>query len=91
MPLIERSMEGEIGYEAFFLKMLFTAIALGAGFKGGEIVPTLCVGAAFGCAFGQITGFAPSLMCCLLYGCLICGSDQLPDFFSGDRFGAVWL
>ena len=27
------------------LKMLFTAIALGAGFKGGEIVPTLCVGA----------------------------------------------
>ena len=28
MPLIERSMEGEIGYEAFFLKMLFTAIAL---------------------------------------------------------------
>ena len=51
MPLIERSMEGEIGYEAFFLKMLFTAIALGAGFKGGEIVPTLCVGAAFWLCF----------------------------------------
>lgn len=66
MPLIERSMEGEIRYEAFILKMLFTAIALGAGFKGGEIVPTLCVGAAFGCAFGQLTGFAPSL-------CAACG------------------
>ena len=40
MPLIEASVEGNDRYEDFLLKMLFTAIALGAGFKGGEIVPT---------------------------------------------------
>ena len=78
MPLIERSMEGEIGYEAFFLKMLFTAIALGAGFKGGEIVPTLCVGAAFGCAFGQITGFAPSLCAACSMAALFAGVTNCP-------------
>lgn len=66
MALIEESVEGHVRYEAFFLKMLFTAIALGAGFKGGEIVPTLCVGATFGCTVGSILGFSPSL-------CAACG------------------
>jgi H+/Cl- antiporter ClcA len=70
MGLIEESVEGHARYEAFLLKMIFTAIALGAGFKGGEIVPTLCVGATFGCAFGSIVGFAPSL-------CAACGMAAL--------------
>lgn len=61
IPLIERAMEGDVRYEAFLLKMLFTAVTLGAGFKGGEIVPTLCVGAVFGCAVGTLLGFSPSL------------------------------
>ena len=53
------SIEGSVRYEAFLMKMLFTAVALGAGFKGGEIVPTLCVGAALGCAFGRLRGLLP--------------------------------
>ena len=78
MPLIERSMEGEIRYEAFILKMLFTAIALGAGFKGGEIVPTLCVGATLGCAFGEITGFAPSLCAACAMTAMFAGVTNCP-------------
>ncbi len=70
MGLIERSIHGSIPYEAFFLKMVFTAVTLGGGFKGGEIVPTLCVGAAFGCAVGNLTGFYPSL-------CAACGMAAL--------------
>ncbi len=60
MPLIEASVEGYGPYEAFLLKMIFTAVTLGAGFKGGEIVPTLCVGATFGCAVGRFLNFSPS-------------------------------
>lgn len=70
MALIEESIEGHVRYEAFFLKMVFTAVALGAGFKGGEIVPTLCVGATFGCLVGTLTGFSPSL-------CAACGMAAL--------------
>ena len=70
MGLIESSIEGSVRYEAFLMKMLFTAVTLGAGFKGGEIVPTLCVGASLGCAFGEVTGFAPSL-------CAACGMAAL--------------
>lgn len=68
--LIEESIAGKVRYEAFALKLLFTAVALGGGFKGGEIVPTLCVGATFGAAFGSLIGFEPSL-------CAACGMIAL--------------
>ena len=64
--IIELAMEGEVVPTAFLMKMIFTAITLEAGFKGGEIVPTLFVGATFGCLFGKIIGFEPSL-------CAACG------------------
>ena len=40
MNVIEHCMEtATIAPEAFFLKILFTAVTLGAGYKGGQIVP----------------------------------------------------
>lgn len=68
--LIERCMEGSVRYEAFLMKMIFTAVVLGGGYKGGEIVPTLCVGATFGCAVGNLIGFSPAL-------CAACGMAAL--------------
>lgn len=68
--LVEEAMEGKSAYGAFLLKMLFTAVALGGGFKGGEIVPTLAVGATMGAAFGNLLGFEPSL-------CAACGMLSL--------------
>ena len=59
--LVEKAVDGESAYLGFLMKMIFTAVALGGGFKGGEIVPTLAVGASFGCTFGLLTGFEPSL------------------------------
>lgn len=46
--VIEAAMDGEAVPYAFLLKMLFTALTLGAGFKGGEIVPIFFTGATFG-------------------------------------------
>ena len=39
MDVIARAVAGQARPEAFALKILFTALTLGAGFKGGEIVP----------------------------------------------------
>ena len=61
MDVIERAMEGQARPEAFLIKMVVTAITLGAGFKGGEIVPSFFVGATFGCVMGQVLGLSPSL------------------------------
>lgn len=62
LHLIEACFEGEVRYEAFLWKILFTALTLEAGFKGGEIVPTLCIGATFGCSFAMLLGEPHGLM-----------------------------
>ncbi len=49
-------VDGQARPEAFLLKILFTALTLEAGFKGGEIVPTFFIGATFGCAVGPLLG-----------------------------------
>jgi len=57
IDVISRIFEkGEVRYEAFLFKIIFTAITVAAGYKGGEIIPTLFIGAAFGGAFGVIVG-----------------------------------
>lgn len=48
--------EGKVNYEAFLLKLLFTAISIGVGYHGGEIVPTLFIGATFGGTAASLLG-----------------------------------
>lgn len=79
MFIIERCFQGESVFPAaFLLKILFTAVTLGAGYKGGEIVPTLFIGATFGYAFGNITGFSPELCTAVGMGSIFCGVTNAP-------------
>lgn len=78
MDIIEQSLEGQVRTEAFLLKMIFTAITLGCGFKGGEIVPTFFVGATFGCLMGQWLHLSPSLCSALGLIALFCGVTNSP-------------
>ncbi|MCC8161707.1 MAG: chloride channel protein, partial [Lachnospiraceae bacterium] len=90
MGVIERAVEGETVAAAFLIKMVFTAVTLGCGFKGGEIVPTLFVGATFGCLIGQIFGFSPSLAEACGMAALFCGVTNCPLaslFLSFELFG----
>ncbi len=48
--------DGEVRYEAFALKMLFTVLTVAAGFKGGEIVPALFIGTTLGGALSVLVG-----------------------------------
>ena len=47
---------GEIKYEAFALKFILTVITVSFGFKGGQIIPSLFIGAALGGAIGMLWG-----------------------------------
>lgn len=78
MQVISRAFSGSVVPYAFLLKMLFTAITLGAGFKGGEIVPSFFVGASFGCLFGSITGFSPVLCTAVGMVSVFCGVTNCP-------------
>lgn len=79
MNVIARYMQDKsVAPEAFFLKMLFTAVTLGAGFKGGEIVPSFFTGAAFGCLFGNLIGFSPELCTAVGMSAVFCGVTNCP-------------
>ena len=55
---------------AFLLKILFTAVSVAAGFKGGEIVPALFIGATFGSVAGPLLGLPGGLAAAIGMGCL---------------------
>lgn len=78
MPIIERCFENDYVPYAFLLKMLFTAVTLSAGFKGGEIVPSFVVGGTFGCLFGNLVGFCPTLCTAAGMGAVFCGVTNCP-------------
>lgn len=78
VPVIANAIEGKVNAEAFLLKMVFTALTLEAGFKGGEIVPSFFVGATFGCLFGQIAGISPSLCAAVGMISVFCGVTNCP-------------
>ncbi len=76
--IIAQCIDGSVRPEAFFLKMLFTALTLGAGYKGGEIVPSFFIGAAFGCLFGNLLGFSPTLCTAVGMTAVFCGVTNCP-------------
>lgn len=78
MHTIEHAIEGHVAPEAFLLKILFTALTIGAGYKGGEIVPTFFVGATFGCLLGQFIGLSPSFCAAIGMISLFCGVTNCP-------------
>lgn len=80
--------------EAFLLKIVFTAVTLGCGFKGGEIVPTLFVGSTFGCAAGALLGLPAGFAAALGITGLFCGMTNCPLtslLISVELFGADGL
>lgn len=76
--MIQKCIDGEISSAAFAIKIIFTALTLGCGYKGGEIVPTFFIGASFGCMFGNLIGFSPSLCAAVGMGALFCGVTNCP-------------
>ncbi len=77
--LIVEAIEHEgVAPAAFFWKMLLTAITMKAGFKGGEIVPSFCIGATFGCVFGGLLGLSPSIAAACGMVAVFCGVTNCP-------------
>jgi len=77
MDMALKAVGGEADWYSFLMKMLFTAVTLSAGFKGGEIVPTFCIGATFGCVLGGLLGLDAGLAAALgLVGLFCCATNS---------------
>ena len=88
---------GEFKPEAFILKLIFTCIAVGSGYKGGEIVPSLFIGATFGSLAASLMGvpivFAAvvgmTALFCGVTNCMIASIFLSLEMFSGQ--GAIYI
>ena len=79
MEIIEEIFHhGNVKWYTFLLKILFTAVTLGAGFKGGEIVPSFTIGAALGFACSSILGLPMELGAACGMAGLFCGVTNCP-------------
>lgn len=76
--VIRSMLAGETIPEAFLMKILFTTVTLGAGFRGGEIVPVLFTGCAFGTWVGPMLGLPHSFSGSLGMAALFCGATNCP-------------
>jgi H+/Cl- antiporter ClcA len=56
VPVIVEAFQHQLAGQDFALKLLLTALTLGAGFKGGEVTPLFFIGAALGSA---LAGWLP--------------------------------
>ncbi len=92
MSVIARAVEqGEAAPAAFALKLLFTAITLATGFKGGEVVPSFFVGATFGCVVGPLLGVPAGFAAAIGLTSVFCGAVNCPlasTFLALELFGA---
>lgn len=76
--IIERVFEGSVRYEAFALKLLFTIICISAGYKGGEIIPTLFIGATLGGALAMFLELPLGVGAAVGMAVLFCASTKCP-------------
>ena len=91
MEVISKAISGNARTWDFLLKIIFTAITISAGFKGGEIVPTFFIGSTFGCAVSSLLGLNSGFGAAIGLVSMFCGVVNCPIasvFLSIELFGA---
>ena len=78
MEVIGRAIAGQADPWAWVWKLLFTAITIGCGFKGGEVVPSFFVGAAFGCVAAGWLGLPEGFGAAMGLVSVFCGAVNCP-------------
>ena len=79
LPLIQRSFTPQsVFIGAFALKILFTSVTLGTGFKGGEVTPLFGIGAALGSALANLTGQSTAFFAALGFVAVFAGAANTP-------------
>ncbi len=79
---------------AWVFKIIFTAITIGSGFKGGEIVPTFFIGSTFGCVMAGLIGISPGFGAAIGMISMFCGVLNSPVtsiLLSVELFGSQGL
>lgn len=94
LPMILSALDGTAPTWGWLWKLIFTALTIGCGFKGGEVVPSFFIGAAFGCVAGAFLGLPAGFSAAIGLIAVFCGAVNCPIasiFLSIELFGADGL
>lgn len=75
----------------WILKLIFTAVTLGAGFKGGEVTPLFFIGATLGNALAYVLPVSSSLLAGMGFVAVFAGAANTPlasSLMAVELFGA---
>lgn len=69
---------GGAGWLSWWWKLIFTAITVGSGFKGGEVTPLFFVGATLGHLLGRLLGVPVDFLAGLGFVAVFAGATNTP-------------
>ncbi len=78
LTLMTLFTSSSIHYGAWAWKLLFTAVTLASGFKGGEVTPLFFIGAALGNALAGLLGGPTDLFAALGFVAIFAGASNTP-------------
>ncbi len=90
LALLDGAFSGNAGTFDFAVKALLTALTLGVGFKGGEVMPALSVGALLGATCAGPLGAAPSFAAAMGASAFFAAAARCPlaaVLLSAEAFG----
>jgi H+/Cl- antiporter ClcA len=78
IPVIVESFAGPVPPYDFMLKLVLTAVTLGAGFKGGEVTPLFFIGATLGSALSGIIPMPVAVLAAMGFVAVFAGAANTP-------------
>jgi H+/Cl- antiporter ClcA len=91
IPTIVASFTTRLPAFDFAAKILFTAVTLGSGFKGGEVTPLFYIGSTLGNALSHVLPLPPSLLAAMGFVAVFSGAANTPlasTLMAVELFGA---
>jgi H+/Cl- antiporter ClcA len=78
LPMVEQAFIGPVPPLAFLAKIVFTAITMGSGFRGGEVIPLFFVGATLGNTLAPMFNLPISFLAAIGMIAVFCGAANTP-------------
>ena len=78
IPTIISAFETQLPPVDFLIKIIFTAVTIGAGFKGGEVTPLFFIGATLGNTLSMIVPLPMALLAGLGFVAVFSGASNTP-------------
>ena len=91
IPTILAAFNSKLPVYDFAVKIVFTAVTLGSGFKGGEVTPLFYIGSTLGNALSNVLPLPPSLLAGMGFVAVFAGAANTPvasTLMAVELFGA---